>query len=99
MIKQYIRADRKIGVMVGICIDGLICIGISAVTPGDKFDAELGTSIAAGRALKSKHLMPRYADELEEFAARCKRYFKGAEFAPYVKEFFASVVERHTRQV
>ena len=87
MIKQYIRADRKIGVMVGICIDGLICIGISAVTPGDKFDPELGTSIAAGRALKSKHLMPRYANELEEFAARCKRYFKDAEFASYIKEF------------
>ena len=72
---------------MGICIDGLICIGISAVTPGDKFDAELGTSIAAGRALKSKHLMPRYQAEIEEFALRCKRYFKDAEFAPYVKEF------------
>ena len=87
MIKQYIRADRKIGVMVGICIDGLICIGISAITPGDKFDPELGTSIAAGRALKSKHLMPRYKHELEDFALRCYRYFKDAEFAPYVKEF------------
>mgnify|MGYP000999992059 CR=1 FL=1 len=87
MIKQFIRAERKVGVMVGVCIDGIICIGISAVTPGDKFDPVLGTSIAAGRALKARRLMPRYIDELEEFASRCKRYFKGAEFAPYVKEF------------
>lgn len=88
MIKQYIRAERKIGVMIGVCVDGIICLGISAVTPGDKFDPALGTSIAAGRALKARSLMPRYANELEGFASRCKRYFKDAEFAPYVKEFF-----------
>lgn len=95
MIKQYLRnsgTNRRNGVMVAVCIDNSIFIGVSAITPGDTFSPELGVSIAAGRALKASQIgaciLPnRYADEIEEFAARCKRYFKDADFAFYIKAF------------
>ena len=62
MIKQYLRSkdNRRIGLMVGININGIISIGVSAVAPTDVFNVELAHVIASGRANMYSKLPNRY---------------------------------------
>ena len=73
--------------MLAININGIISIGVSAITPGDTFNVTLAHTIAKGRAKLYCELPNRYKEDIGLFAERCTRYFKDAVFANNVKEF------------
>lgn len=91
MIKQYIRGEKgeKIGVMIADIVGrDSYGIGYSVARPDseDKFDENLGLTIASNRA-HSIRANKKLADkkalshtdqsiDLRRFTDRCKRYFK-----------------------
>lgn len=85
--KKYIR-DRKgqlVGVLVAAENQDNYAIGFSlcAKSRGDRFDKDLGTSIAHRRALMlleegfSKEIPQSIENDFNKFSEECIRYYKG----------------------
>jgi len=85
--KQYLRDDKrnKIGVMVAIEKDNEISFGFSKCNvTRDKFDKNIGTQIAIGRA-----------DKYKDTSAAVVRQTIPDSVYPDVIEFIERTIERH----
>jgi len=80
----YDENNNKIGIILGTCVDGMICIGWSManIKAGDAFDRAEGLEYAHNRAIGKIEpiAFPHgfHSDMLREFQVRCLRYFKQA---------------------
>lgn len=93
MLKQFVRASngRVVGVMVASAKNGCVCVGVSYArhshkdspkkSGGDKFDKDLGESLAVGRMDLGyvPNVPVKYLDQFHVFVNRANKYFQDCE--------------------
>jgi hypothetical protein len=91
MIFEIVRERHKrVGVIVGFIQDDVIKIGWAKCNRklGDVFDREEGLTLAQARAIKMTDAPPLplcMRRQVNDFCARCVRYFKNAKAMELVK--------------
>jgi len=90
MIHEYVRervqgrGRMKVGVMVGLVHNGVICTAFSKanIKAGDEFDKDEGFRIATARALgemESPEIPTQLIRPMREMQMRCAKYFQQAD--------------------
>jgi hypothetical protein len=90
MIHEYVRervqgrGRQKVGVMVGLVHNGVICTAFSKanIKAGDEFNKEEGFRIATARALgemESPEIPTQLIRPMREMQMRCAKYFQQAD--------------------
>jgi hypothetical protein len=90
MIHEYVRervqgrGRMKVGVMVGLVHNGVICTAFSKanIKAGDMFDKDEGFRIATARALgemESPEIPTQLIRPMRELQMRCAKYFQQAD--------------------
>ena len=87
MITEYIFRKRngvtaKVGLLVGIVVNGEIKIGYSLCCKDDEFDVDVALAIALIRALSpaDEECPPSIWNDADDFALKCIHYFPDAYF-------------------
>lgn len=93
------------GLLIGDNTNGIISIGFSLCHKGDKYQDHIAEELAMKRAFdwREKELSSaKYTEnsgpyipqsvksDFYRFVARCRNYFKGCQFAPWILQFLES---------